>query len=85
MLAAHVLDNREGVTGLKFQAFVHEGVVYDEHLKGFLKAKKGKTANQILEEVGLDSLLLYNGMDALLEYEVARKQMKALKYPIPGE
>lgn len=83
-IGAHTLDNREDITGLKFQAFVLLGCeVYDDHIKRFLQSKAGKRVNQILEEIDLHDLLFYNGMDALLEDQVARIQMKALKYPMP--
>jgi uracil-DNA glycosylase family 4 len=82
MIAAHVVDNREDITGLKFQSFVTLGVEsYDEHIKRFLQAKKGRKVNQILEEIDMDQLLTYNGLDSLLEYLVAKKQTQYLKHP----
>lgn len=77
MNAAHVLDNRPNTTSIKFQAFAHVGTeAYDEHIKPFLKAKRGKRTNQILQEIDLDQLLLYNGLDSLLEWHVAMRQAK---------
>lgn len=79
MQAAHVIDNRPGITSIKFQSYVHLGVpVYDEHIKPFLRAKRGKKINQILDEIELGDLLLYNGLDSILEYEVAMLQMKEM-------
>lgn len=79
MIAAHVLDNRLGVTSLKFQAFVLLGMEpYDEHIKPFLTAKKGSRFNRI-RELDLKDLLLYNGLDSLMAYKVGMKQMKLLK------
>jgi uracil-DNA glycosylase family 4 len=76
MLAAHVLDNRPGVTGLKFQSFVNLGIeAYDDHIHEFLKAKKDKHTNRIKEEVDLRQLLVYCGFDTLLEYKLADIQM----------
>lgn len=77
---AHVLDNRRGITSVKFQAFVRLGQdAYDEHIKEFLQSKRGKSINRILEEIDLDDLLLYNGMDSLLEYHIMKHQENELK------
>jgi len=79
MQAAHVLDNRWGVTSLGFQAFTRLGVgAYDEHLKPYLSAVGPGKPNRV-REVGLTELLLYGGMDAVLTYELAQLQMKELK------
>lgn len=79
MLASHVIDNREGICGLKFQSFVRLGVEsYDDHIKPFMKGHGGKGLNQLLSEVDLNQLLLYNGMDALLEHQLAEIQAKEL-------
>ncbi len=76
MIAAHVLDNSPGVTGLKFQAFVLLGAEpYDKHITPFLKSAKNNRFNRI-HEIDLEDLLLYNGLDSLLTYKVAMKQMK---------
>ncbi len=77
MVAAHVLDNRKGITSAKFQAFVQLGQPsYDDHIKPYLKGKMG--LNRILD-LDMKDLLLYNGMDSLLEYKVAMIQMKQLR------
>ncbi len=76
MIAAHVLNNSPKVTGLIFQAFVNLGMpCYDKDIKPFLKAKKNSKFNQI-EELDLKDLLLYNGLDSLLTFLLAKKQMK---------
>lgn len=81
MLAAHVIDNRPSITSIKFQSFVNLGVEsYDDHIKPHLRAKNGTKINQILTEIDIQSLLTYNGMDSVLEYFVALKQMKELGY-----
>lgn len=80
MLAAHVLDNREGITGLKFQSFVRLGAPsYDDYIKPFLKSKTSYTPNRIWE-ADLNELLLYNGLDSLLEWKVAMSQRKEFGY-----
>lgn len=76
MQAAHWIDNRTGITSLKFQAFVLLGQPpYDDHLRGLLKTKGGSTANQI-DQIDIMDLLLYNGLDALLEVQVTHAQRK---------
>lgn len=78
MLAAHVLDNRPGISSLKFQAFVLLGQpCYDEHINPYLKADGSNSVNRI-KELDLRELLIYNGMDSLLELKVAKKQAKQL-------
>jgi uracil-DNA glycosylase family 4 len=81
MLAAHVLDNREGgICGLKFQAFVVLGAQsYDDAIKQFLRTKKDRKINQVKEEVEIHQLLGYCGMDTLLEYKVAEVQMEKME------
>ncbi len=79
MLAAHVLDNRQAICGLKFQAFVQLGAeAYDEHIQQFLKARKGKKTNLVKDEVDLRQLLTYCGTDTLLEYLLAETQVSQM-------
>ena len=83
MLAAHVIDNRPRITSIKFQSFVMLGAgSYDDHIHKYLRSVKDKETNQI-DQIDINELLLYNGMDSLLEYEVAMKQMELLGYPKP--
>jgi hypothetical protein len=78
MQAAHILDNRRDVSGLKFQAFVRLGQpAYDEHISPFLKSKNSNTANRI-KRLSIEDVLLYCGMDSLSEYKLAEIQMKEL-------
>ena len=78
MLAAHTLDNRPGITGLKFQAFVRLGMLpYDEHIKPYLRG--GTNTPNKIHKIGLRELLLYNGLDSVLELELAFKQMEELE------
>jgi len=79
MLAAHCLDNRPGICSLKFQSFVKLGVpVYNEHIEPYLQSSHGPY-NRI-QEIELKSLLLYGGMDALLEHRLAMLQRKEMGY-----
>lgn len=84
MLAAHVLDNRQAITSVKFQAFVRLGVpLWNDKIEPFLKTRGNETVNQILREIDIDDLLLYNGLDSLLEFRVAIDQIRELGQPIP--
>jgi len=78
MQAAHVLDNRAGITGLKFQAYVNLGQpIYDDKVTPYFKSKGSNEPNQI-HKVDPKELLLYNGLDVLLEYKLAEIQMRKL-------
>jgi uracil-DNA glycosylase len=78
MVAAHCLDNRPKITGLKFQAFVLLGAeAHEEHVRPYLRVK-GQQMNRIREDVNFDQLLTYCGLDSLLEYKVAQIQMKKI-------
>lgn len=79
MLAAHALDNRSDITSIKFQAYVHLGAKsYDDHISQFLQSKGDSRVNQILKEIDLRQLLIYNGLDSLLELKVAKIQAKQM-------
>jgi len=80
---AHVIYNASKVrkiTSVKFQSFVMYGTEsYDDHLKPYLKTKKGGNAINRIREVDMRTLLIYNGIDSLVEYKIAMNQMKTLK------
>lgn len=88
MLASHLMDNRPGITGLKFQTYVRFGVVdYASDVAPFLKAKNESSANALNEidrlietSSGRDKLLEYCGKDAVFEYRLALLQMEELGY-----
>lgn len=84
MQAAHILDNRPGITGLKFQSYVQFGVLgYDDDVAPYLKSADSYGVNRIMELVetkeGFRKLLLYNGIDSLMTYRLALPQMEALR------
>lgn len=79
MLAAHIADNRPDVTSLKFQAFVKLGMPsYDQHIKPYFQSKGSNLPNRI-KELDLHQLLTYGAIDAILEYKLAKMQMKELE------
>jgi len=78
MIVAHMLDNRSKITSIKFQTYVHLGIGdYDSHIQPFLKSQGSSLFNRI-RQIDPEELLIYNGLDALLEYMVAIKQMEIL-------
>lgn len=87
MQAAHILDNRPGITSLKFQAYVHLGIIdYDSHIEPYLRArdvKSGNSMNKIfdfIDKFGEKELLTYCGLDALYEYQIGMMQMEKLGF-----
>jgi len=83
MLNGHIINNARGATGLKFQSFVLLGQPdYDSHLHSFLHGfSKGNQPNKI-HLIDMRDLLLYCGMDSLLEFLVAKKQSEKLGVPL---
>lgn len=83
MTTAHALESRKGVTGLKFQAFVRLGVQdYSSHIEPYLEGEGGYSRNRV-KEVDLRQLLLYCGMDSLLEYKICHLQMRDINGKVP--
>ena len=83
MLAAHIIDNRTGVTSLKFLVYVLFGIIdYESEVSPYLQAKEegANSLNQIEKLIqtkeGVKALLYYNGLDAIYEYRVAKLQME---------
>jgi uracil-DNA glycosylase len=89
MLAAHILDNRPGVTSLKFQAYVQFGIVdYSSDIAPFLKAVDDSDANAInkiqmliAKPGGKEKLMKYCALDAIYEYRLAMKQQSEIQLP----
>ncbi len=79
MLAAHQLDNRPNITSIKFMAYVLLGVAdYDSHIEHYLKAENSNGINRI-KELNIKDLLVYNGMDSLLEFKVMEEQKRLME------
>lgn len=78
MQAAHILDNRSGISSLQFQAFVQFGVGdYSSHVDSYIKAPTSNARNEI-DKAPVEELLLYNGLDALLTYMLMKKQKQQM-------
>lgn len=87
MLAAHILDNRQGITGLKFQTYVNFGVAdYSSEMDPYLKGKDSKNGNNInrVLEIAQDpvkykKLLEYCALDSLYQFRLSQKQMEMIR------
>jgi len=82
MIGAHVLNNAKGGTGLKFQSYVNFGINgYEEAVVKYIKTEDeadSSNGKNRLEKLDKDILLLYNGLDSLLEYRLAELQLSRL-------
>ncbi len=80
--AAHVLDNRKNTSSVKFQSFVRFGVeLYDNKIRDYLEPKNpGCNVENRIREIPIEDLLLYNGMDSVLEYDLATVLKGLLKW-----
>lgn len=78
MNVAHLIDNRQKVCSLSFQAYVNFGARdYSTHISPFLEQKHSYKENKV-NEIDIHQLLMYNGIDSLLCYMLAAKQCKQL-------
>lgn len=86
MLAAHILDNRSYITGLKFQVYVNFGIVdYTEGVDEYIyTGETGNDFNKIHElistEEGRHKLLKFVGWDSVLELRLGKMQARQLNY-----
>jgi uracil-DNA glycosylase family 4 len=87
MIAAHILDNRPGITSLKFQTYVNFGIPdYSTGVEAHLRASgdSGNSINQVLDLVrspsGRAQLLEYCALDSIYEYRLAMKQIDLIDY-----
>jgi len=78
MVNNHLIDTRDDINTLKFQAFVRLGLpVYTDDTEDYLDAEGGYTLNKI-NEIGWSRLLLYNGLDSLIENKITKIQKKII-------
>lgn len=87
MLFAHILDNRRGITGLKFQTYINFGISdyssdIDQYLRGVGDGSNAfNTVKQLIEMPnGKERLLKYCALDAVYEYRLAMLQQKLINY-----
>lgn len=78
MLAAHLVDNRQGITSLKYQAFQRWGIPdYSADIKAFLVPITGSYFNTVLK-VPIDKLLEYNALDVVYTLALYYEQIEDL-------
>jgi uracil-DNA glycosylase family 4 len=89
MVAAHILDNRPGITSLKFQMYVNFGVLdYSEDVKPYLRSVDEDNGANSINRVrqlmktksGRRMLMKYCALDSVYQYRLALKQMEQLNY-----
>lgn len=79
---AHLIDNRPGISGLDFQAFVLLGMEdWSSEVAPYMKAREGTKFNR-LRELDFSRLGRYNGLDSLIQYKVAKVQSEKLNMRI---
>jgi uracil-DNA glycosylase family 4 len=84
MVQAHTLDHRRGITSVKFQSFVRFGTpAWDLQVAPYLKSSAPDKPNRI-RECDLETLLIYNGIDSLVEFRGAIAQSKVVGITLPG-
>lgn len=81
MIAAHALNSTPGTKSVKFQAFILLGQpCYNAHIEPLLQSDGSSCYDENkIQEIDLADLLLYNGMDSILEYALAEIQRTAFK------
>lgn len=78
MIAAHSIDNRNGISGLKFQTFVNFGIKgYDDGLKKFMMP--GDDSFNTLNKVSIYDLMKYCGLDSLYTFELYKQQINSVR------
>lgn len=89
MVAAHVHDNRPGITNLEFQVYVHFGATsYVGDVGGYLKSKEEKDGNSINNVVeliktkeGRRALMQYCGLDTIYTFKLCAIQKELFRGP----
>ncbi len=81
LLQQHIIDNRSGITSLKFQIYVHYGIVgYDDTIKKYIKTKdKSSHSFNKMKECPLNELLYYNAIDSFFTLKLYKKHIKEIK------
>jgi uracil-DNA glycosylase len=86
MLMQHCLDNRPGICSLKFMSFVYLGMPsYDDHIKSYFESGGSSNQKNRINNCDISQLLIYNGLDALLEWKLAKILSKRLNVSLDNE
>lgn len=89
MQAAHILDNRRGIAGLKFQTFINFGEPdYSSEISPWLRStddKDNNAMNKVLQlcetKQGQKKLMKYCAYDTLYQYRLALLQQEVIWAP----
>lgn len=80
MQTAHILDNRSGITGLKFQTYIRFGVGdYSSHLDKYLRSEGGGNSFNEIDKAPQKELFEYCGKDSIYTRELALIQQKEME------
>jgi len=85
LLASHVLNCYPGTCSLKFQTYVRLGIVnYEAGIGQYFKTKDSDSSNALnsIHKAPVDTLLLYNGLDALFTVWLAQRQRQDKEFAI---
>ena len=81
-LGAHVMDNRRMYTGLKFQTYIHFGVLsYDEHIHKYLVSERKVSEFNEIEKAPFRDLAIYCALDCIFSYRLMLLQKKFFSRP----
>ena len=81
-LGAHVIDNRRMYTGLKFQTYIHFGVLsYDEHIHKYLVSERKVSEYNTVEKAPFRDLAIYCALDCIFSYRLMLIQKKFFTRP----
>jgi uracil-DNA glycosylase family 4 len=90
MLAAHIFDNRPGITNLKIQTYLMFGIIdYASEVSPYLEGvgEGGNSLNRIKELLKLPGgkvkVLTYCGYDSVYQYRLAELQMSKTNFDLP--
>jgi len=76
MICSHILDNRQGITGLKRQTYLNFGIKgYDDSISKFLKSSSNYNN---IEKANQEQLLYYCALDSYFTYLLYEKQKQKL-------
>ncbi|MCP4764554.1 MAG: hypothetical protein GY870_22450, partial [archaeon] len=80
MIGQHILNNRSGVSGLKFQTYIKYGILeYDKPVEKYIKSNdKSNNAFNKLEECPQVDLLTYCALDSLFTWDLYQDQLISL-------
>lgn len=77
VLMAHLLDNRDGVTSLKFNTYTLFGIAYESDAHTYLESSEaGCNAENRVFEAPEHTILFYNALDVIYTYAVMLEQEK---------